>query len=397
MKILYCDTQLGASGDMLVGALLDLGLPVSVLQQQLSSLSFSNFAIAPVKVTRHGISGIQAGITSAEDHHHRNIASIKEIIDAASCSDRVKNNAMAVFETLARAESHIHGIPVEEVHFHEIGAIDSIVDILAFCIGIEYLGIDKLLYSAFAFGVGTILTQHGIMPLPAPATLKITEGKQIFFTDKKGELTTPTAAAILTALGDQSASFQGLAAATGIGFGTRDYGFPSYTRVLLLEDTQTTEYQSLCVLECTIDDMNPELIPYVADVLLHAGALDVNYHQVIAKKGRPGIVLWLLCQIENSPKLREIIFSQTTTLGVRAYTVDRYSLPRETATISLYGETIRIKTASRFKELSPKPEFEDCKAVALKTGKPLINIIEEAMEAYYKQAYNCFSSSCENI
>ncbi|MCX8122873.1 MAG: nickel pincer cofactor biosynthesis protein LarC [Spirochaetes bacterium] len=384
MKILYCDIQLGASGDMLVGALIDVGLPVEVITTQLQSLPIKGFEIAPEKIVRHGISGIQAGIKAKVDTTHRNLEAIDAIISSTTCSDFVKNNAIKIFDALATAEAAVHGIPKEKVHFHEVGAIDSIVDILSFCIGIEYLQIDVLYYSAFACGTGTISTQHGTIPLPAPATVKLTEGKQVIFTGKVGELTTPTAAAILTTLGKQQLQFGGMISATGIGFGTRDYGFPSYTRVMLLDDTDS-QHQLLCVLECTIDDMNPEIYPYVYDLLFSEGALDVYMQQVIMKKGRPGVVLSVLCPFSAVKQCTQIIFSQTTTLGVREYTVSRHFLPRDIATITLYGEQIRIKQSYRYNELSPKPEYEDCKKVAAKIKKPLYLIMEEALKEYYKQ------------
>lgn len=384
MKILYCDIQLGASGDMLVGALIDMGLPVDVITTQLQSLSVKGFAIAPVKVERYGIHGTQAGITAHTDTTHRNLDSIYNIIAHTICSDTVKTNAMKTFDTLATAEATVHGISKEDVHFHEVGAIDSIVDILSFCIGIEYFSIDTLYYSTFALGTGTINTQHGMLPLPAPATVKLTQGKQVMFTGLQGELTTPTAAAILVTLGTQKTHFGGSIITTGTGFGTRDYGFPSYTRTLLIEDN-SNEYEVLSVLECTIDDMNPEIYPHVAELLFEAGARDVYLQQVIMKKGRPGVVVSVLCPFHAVDQCTQILFRQTTTLGVRAYTVNRYSLPREFATVTLYGEEIRIKQSYRYQELSPKPEFEDCKKVALKTGKPLYHIMEEALKEYYKQ------------
>ncbi len=385
MKILYCDIQLGASGDMLVGALLDAGLPLDVLTNKLASLPIQGYAIAPEKVARYGTSGTQAGIKAHHDTTHRNLDAIIKIINSSSCSDPVKHNAIAVFDTLAEAESKVHGISKQEVHFHEVGAIDSIIDILSFCIGIEYFGIDELYYSTFAFGVGTISSAHGTLPLPAPATVALTQGKSVVYTGLQGELTTPTAAAIVTTLGKQQTHFSGTVIATGIGFGTRDLGFPSYTRVTILEEQQLPAYELLWVVECTIDDMNPELYPYVADLLLGAGANDVYYYTVIMKKGRPGTIVSVLCSPDKVDSVKTIIFSETTTLGVRAYPVNRFSLQREFATITLYGEKVRIKQSHRFTELSPKPEYEDCKKVALKTGKPLQTIIEEALKEYCKK------------
>ncbi|MGQ9843121.1 MAG: nickel pincer cofactor biosynthesis protein LarC [Spirochaetota bacterium] len=383
MKILYCDVQLGASGDMLVGALIDMGLPVDVLTTQLQSLRISGFAIAPKQVQRYGINGTQAGITAHIDSTHRNLDAINDIIAKTNCSETVKNNAMKIFDALATAESTVHGIPKEEIHFHEVGAIDSIVDILSFCIGIEYFAIDTLYYSSFAFGTGTTNTQHGIIPLPAPATVKLTQGKQIVFTGHKGELTTPTAAAILVTLGMQCTHFGASVVNIGTGFGTQDYGFASYTRVLLCED-QLQNHEILCMLECTIDDMNPEIYPHIMDLLFEAGARDVYLQQVIMKKGRPGVVVSVLCPFTAFEQCKKIIFSQTMTLGVRANIVNRYSLPRAIATVTLYGEEIRVKQSQRYQELSPKPEYEDCKKVALKTGKPLYRIMEEALQEYYK-------------
>ncbi len=384
MKILYCDIQSGASGDMLVGALIDMGLPVDVLTTQLQSLSVKGFAIAPAKVTRYGIQGTQAGIKANKDLTHRNLDAITKIIENSSCSDPVKHNAIAVFNNLADAESKVHGISKQEVHFHEVGAIDSIIDILSFCIGIEYFAIDKLYYSTFAFGSGTISTAHGTLSLPAPATVKLTHGKQVMITGLQGELTTPTAAAILVTLGTQLIQFGGTVVNTGTGFGTRDYGFPSYTRILFI-DEKPHESEILSVLECTIDDMNPEIYPHVAELLFDAGAHDVYLQQVIMKKGRPGVVISVLCPFNAVDDCTQILFRQTTTLGVRAYTVNRYSLPREFATVTLYGEEVRIKKSNRYQELSPKPEFEDCKKIALKTGKPLFHIMQEALKEYYKQ------------
>lgn len=383
-KILYFDIQLGASGDMLLGSLFGPGLNRDRLITELRKLNLNGWIMTPEEITRHNIRGMTAGVRCADEGTSRNLSDIIEIIHQSTLSDSIRNNVCAVFTRLAKAEAHVHGKHIEDVHFHEVGAMDSIIDIAAFCIAIDMLRADRIHFSEFCFGTGTINSRHGEIPVPVPAVVELTKGFSCRHTRKHGEIVTPTAAALLTTLGTQvgTVSPPGTIIATGIGFGTRQHPFPSYTRAFFSEtDDRITEH--LILLECNIDDMNPQVAPYLIDVLLGNGALDVTATPAIMKKGRPGLVFSILAEENNIAPLKEIVFRESTTLGIRIQRVEREKLLRRYRRVTVEGQDITIKTGILNGEtVNVQPEYEDCRKAAEATGKSLQNIMQEALKKY---------------
>jgi uncharacterized protein (TIGR00299 family) protein len=340
--------------------------------------------MTPEETTRHNIRGMTAGIHCSDEGTSRNLSDIIKIIHQSTLSNSIRDNVCAVFTRLAKAEAHVHGEHIEDVHFHEVGAMDSIIDISAFCIAIDMLKADQIHFSEFCFGTGTINSRHGEIPVPVPAVVELTKGFSCRHTRKRGELVTPTAAALLTTLGTQvgAASPAGTIIATGVGFGTRHYPFPSYTRAFFSEtDDRITE--QLVLLECNIDDMNPQVAPYLIDILLGNGALDVTATPAIMKKGRPGIVFSVLADDKNCTVLKEIIYRESTTLGIRIQRVEREKLHRRYHRVTVEGQKITIKTGILNGEtVNIQPEYEDCRKAAEVTGKSLQNIMQEALKKY---------------
>ncbi len=380
-KDLFFDIQLGASGDMLVGALLDMGIDPNELTNMLLKLKLSNWTISPKKIIKHSISGTSANISCKDDAHERNLDEIRTIIQKSGLPDRITGNIINIFENLANAEAKVHGKKQDEIHFHEIGAIDSIIDISAFCILINIMEINKIYYNTFHLGTGTIKSSHGEIPVPVPAVTELIKNHKSKITDKTGELITPTAAAILTTLGSQTKPADFTILETGTGFGTREHPFASFTRAFLIENLNA--YEDIQQIECNIDDMNPQLYPNIIEMLFSAGALDAYTCAITMKKGRPGTLLSVIANIENIPRLRDIIYSQTTTLGIRIFNITRDKLDRKYEKVSAYGEEIRIKIGYLNNNIiNIQPEFEDCREAANKLNIPLKEVIAEAIHQY---------------
>jgi pyridinium-3,5-bisthiocarboxylic acid mononucleotide nickel chelatase len=380
-KNLFFDIQLGASGDMLVGALLDIEPNSGKLTEMLSKIQLNNWIMTPQKTVKHGISGTSANITCKDDIHHRNLNDIRTIIKNNGLPESITDNIINIFGNLAKAEAKVHGKKPDEIHFHEIGAIDSIIDISAFCILINILGINKIFYNTFHLGTGTIKSGHGEIPVPVPAVVELIKNHKSRITDKAGELVTPTAAAILTTLGSQIMPGDFTILANGTGFGTREHNFPSYTRAFITEEMSS--YETIQQIECNIDDMNPQLYPNILEMLLEAGALDAYTCAVSMKKGRPGTLLVVIANNENVQHLREIIYNHTTTLGIRVFYVNRDRLERKYEKVSVKGEEIRIKIGYlNNKKINFQPEFEDCREAAAKLNLPLKEVIAEAVHQY---------------
>lgn len=385
MKSLFLDIQLGASGDMLIGSLLDLGLDHGSLVDILKRSGLDGWKIDPVKTSKFSLAGTSANISAIVDKNHRNLDEILSIIRNSGYSSLTTGRIEKVFETLARAEAAVHGVTINDIHFHETGAIDSIIDISAFCIAMELLEIEHVYFNTFHFGTGTINTAHGVLPVPVPATVSLTNGYRCVFTDKKGELVTPSAAAILTSLGTQKNTLPPfITRRTGTGFGTRDYGFLSCTRSFIVEESITTGDQIYQV-ECNIDDMNPQLIPDVINRLMKAGALDAYCTQVLMKKGRPGFLFTILVMEYNLNDIRRLLYGETTTLGLRIHTPFREKISRDFISVTVKGEKIGIKVGSGPDGLTTiHPEYEDCKKTAEKHNLSLKRVFYLAEQEYYK-------------
>jgi len=388
--IAYFDCFSGASGDMILGALLDAGLPLEHLSEDIGRLPLEGLRLRTETVTRGGLRATQCRVEGigASPAIPRRLRDVKQVIRAAGLSERVKEGATRVFERLAEAEAHAHGIPPEEVHFHEVGAVDSMVDIVGTVCGLERLGVEEVCFSTLRLGGGTVETAHGRLPVPAPATAFLIAGLRCEFGPVESELLTPTAAALLTTLGSQRHPPGLLLERTGCGAGSRDHpGHPNVLRVFLGRPATRARSDTAWLLEANLDDTTPETCAHALDRLLAAGALDAYLLPVQMKKSRPGWVLCALAGDESLARVEEIFFRETTTLGVRRYRVERTKLDRETCTVQTEYGPVRVKVGRLDgEELTVSPEFEDCRRLALERQVPLRRVADAARRAFREQA-----------
>ncbi|MDH4100750.1 MAG: nickel pincer cofactor biosynthesis protein LarC, partial [Nitrospirota bacterium] len=315
--------------------------------------------------------------------HHRHLSDISAIIGASTLPDSVKSRSIAAFTRLAEAEAAVHGISVDEVHFHEVGAVDAIIDIVGGILGMEMLGVERVYASAVNLGSGTVTCEHGVLPVPAPATVELLKGWPVYSSDIKKELTTPTGALLLTALASASGPMPVMRmAATGYGAGGDMPGRPNCLRLIVGDTSSTEEQDEVMVLDTDIDDMNPQVYGYLIERLLEAGALDARLTPVYMKKGRPGITVTVLCEPGLQQKLEEIIFAETTTLGVRSWRASRSKLRRESKEVETPWGTVRVKLAFRADgQVTAQPEYDDCRRLAEEHGVPLRRVMEAAASA----------------
>ena len=376
----YFDCFSGIAGDMAVGALADAGADQRAIQAAIISLEIGA-DVSFEKVKRAGISATQFHVKWDEQKSHRHLSGIVKIIERGALSDRARANALAVFRKLAEAEAAAHDVPIEKVHFHEVGAVDSISDIVGSCVALDQLGISEVYCSPVNTGSGTVTTEHGVLPVPAPATARLLTGAPVYAQGPTMELTTPTGAALATTL---SRSFGPLppmrVAGTGHGAGSRDFpGQPNVLRVILGETTPADEALTVSVIEANIDDLNPQVLAWSAERLFDSGALDVTIEPIIMKKGRPGTMLRVIAKPEDREMLAQQIFAETSTLGVRVYSVERRVRARTFTEVDTPYGKVRVKVSS---EGDFAPEFEDCRKLAISGGVPLKQVIAEATYAY---------------
>jgi uncharacterized protein (TIGR00299 family) protein len=382
MKICYLDAFSGISGDMTVGALIDAGADSAALVRALESLNTdASFRIE--KTTRRGIAASKFYVDGGDSRHHRHLKDILELIGKASLTDRSKQNATAVFQRLGEAEAKVHGIPLAKVHFHEVGAVDSICDIVGACAAFDLLNVDAIHSSPLNVGSGTVNTEHGVLPVPAPATAELLTGQPIYARGPGVELTTPTGAAIAVTL---AAGFGAMPAMTitRTGYGAGDKDFKEHAnvlRVLIGETTGAAESTIVDVLEANIDDSTPQVLGYAMERLLEAGALDVTLESVLMKKNRPGTLMRVIAKPEDREQLAKVIFAETTTLGLRIYAAERRVKARRIQEIDTPHGKVKIKIGD---DGSFSPEYEDCRTLARATGIPLKEILAEASLAYLK-------------
>ena len=375
MKTLYYDCFAGISGDMHLAALLDLGLDVDDLIRELSGLGLPGYGIQASRASRKGVSGVQVRVV-IEPHQptHRNLRQIEALIGGSSLKETVRARAVAVFRRLADAEARIHDTSPDQIHFHEVGALDAIVDIVGGAIALDRLQVDRVLCSPVELGGGVAHCAHGVLPVPAPATLELLKGAPVKLGGAPFETTTPTGAALLATFVDEFVTRPELVIdRVGYGVGHRDGPLPNVLRVCLGElAAPAEERMTLAVLECNIDDMNPECYDHVLERLFAAGAKDVWLTPVLMKKNRPGTLLSVLCAPTLASVLSERLLLETTTLGVRRYAVERTALVRETTRVATrYGE-VAVKVAHhRGQPLRGKPEYEDCRRLALEHRVPI--------------------------
>lgn len=394
MKTAYFDCFSGISGNMIIGAMLDAGLPPDYLRRELAGLSLGPYELIMQRVDKLGLSAFYFDVNVSHHEHrsHRNLSDILTLLEQSALAPTVKKTAERIFTRLAQAEAKIHNCRPDEVHFHEVGALDAIIDITGAALGLAYFGIEKVIVSPLHVGSGTIRCAHGVMPIPAPATAELLRGLPIYSTEIKGELVTPTGAAVISALADQSGALPPFASeAVGYGAGSWDLPIPNVLRLYIGEQTayvQETGYDTdtSLIIESTIDDMNPQFYPYLMEKLFSAGAADVFFTPIIMKKNRPGILLSVTGSENNRETLLNIIFSESSTIGVRMYPVFRRKLNRSFATVETSSGPVKIKIcASGDKIKNIAPEWEDCRKLAYATGRPLKEIYLEAQAKGYNE------------
>ena len=379
----YLDAFSGISGDMLVGALADAGADQTAITDAVASLQ-AGAVVSFEKVKRRGIAATRYLVSVEETKTHRHLSQILEIIGRAELSPRVKGNVEAVFRRLGEAEAEVHQMPLEKVHFHEVGAADSIADIVGACVAFDALEVDRVVCSPVNVGSGTVQTEHGVLPVPAPATARLLEKAPVYARGPAVELTTPTGAAVAASLARAFGVLPPMKIArTGYGAGTRDFSeHANVLRVILGEPTGAREAVEVSVIEANIDDLNPQVLAYAAERLLDAGALDVALQPLVMKKGRPGNLLRVIARPEDREALAQLIFAETSTLGLRIYTAERRVQGRICAEVQTRYGTVRMKISS---EGSYTPEYEDCRKLALASGLPLREILAAANQAYLAQ------------
>ena len=404
-RIAYFDCFSGASGDMILGALLDAGLPLKELRGALGSLTLGDISIKVDRVDRSGIGAtnfrvVTTGSARSEDerethshdhggshghHHHRGLSEICTMVDGSALSGTAKDRAKELFTRLATVEAEIHQQPVEEIHLHEVGAVDSIIDIAGVVFGLEWLDVDTIVASPLNVGSGTVRCAHGIMPVPAPATARLVTGVPIYSSGVQAELLTPTGALLVSDYVNRYGPMPPMQIdKLGYGAGDRELiGTPNVLRIVVGDDAASSALQRVVVLESEVDDMNPQIFGILMDQLYAKGALDVFYAPIHMKKGRPGILISVVALPEHRDVLSGVLFRETTTLGVRFSEVDREQLPREIRSVDTKLGPIRFKVASREGQIvNTSAEFEDCATLAKQHGLSVKEVQAIAMKAY---------------
>jgi uncharacterized protein (TIGR00299 family) protein len=427
MTVLYYDCFAGISGDMNLGALVDLGVDQNYLINTLNKLSIRDeFKLEVNKKQKMGIEGTKVDVIldnehehqhdhehkhkhkhdhehqhehkdehkhqHEHNHEHRNLESIRRIINEATFNDNIKKISLNMFMEVAKAEAKVHGKSIEEVHFHEVGAVDSIVDIVGAAICLDYLKVDKVMASTVELGGGFVRCAHGTIPVPAPATVEILKNVPVHIGKVDFETTTPTGAAILkSTVSEFSDNIDFNIIKTGYGLGTKDFNIPNVVRVFLGEEVHSNKTKLITekqiMIEVNIDDMNPELYSFIENKLFENGALDVYKTNIIMKKGRPAVKLSVLVDNDNLDIIEEILFTETSTLGIREYEIEKKMLSREFDKINTkYGEISIKKGLLNNEVIKTKPEYEDCKAIAEKYNIPIKDVYKEILKCECKEA-----------
>jgi uncharacterized protein (TIGR00299 family) protein len=378
VKICYFDPFSGISGDMTVGALLDAGADWVTLQRALQSLQLpASFTFEKTK--RKGIAAGKFSVSHQEQKKHRHLPFIQKLIGTADLTETARKNALAVFDKLAEAESKSHDVPVDKVHFHEVGAIDSICDIVGACVALDSFGVSEVHCGRINVGSGTVETEHGTLPVPAPATTELLKDKPIYSAGPATELTTPTGAAILAALATNFGAVPPMRVLSQ-GFGAGDKDFPmqaNVLRVLIGERPGASEATTVSMIEANIDDSTPQVLGYAMERLLSEGALDVTLAPIFMKKNRPATLLSVMATPDRAEHLAAIVFAETSTLGMRIYQAERRVLARTMAEVETRYGKIQVKHAENG---NATPEFDDCRRAALEHGVPLRAVISEAIK-----------------
>ncbi len=390
MKTLYFDCFAGASGDMILGALIAAGVDQSILKQRLELLDVTGYVIGLETVDRSGISATHARVTTGEEHAHRHLHNVLKIINDSRLSEGVKARATRIFSRLGEAEALVHNIPIEKVHFHEVGAVDAIVDVVGAAICFELLEIERFVSSPLHVGSGFVDMEHGRFPVPPPAVAELLKGIPFYSTEIAGELLTPTGAAIITTVCTEFGPIPPLNLQnTGYGAGTREYEkFPNVLRVLIGDEGGHKADEKILVIETNVDDMSAQICGYVMERALEMGALDCYFTPIQMKKNRPGVVLTILCRREERERFLQMLFEETTTLGIRSYEVDRRPLERQTVKVeTLYG-SIDVKVGRLAgRVVNSMPEFDQCRQAARAASVPY-RVVEAAARAAFLKLEN---------
>ncbi|MGA7792132.1 MAG: nickel pincer cofactor biosynthesis protein LarC [Candidatus Acidiferrales bacterium] len=385
MKIAYFDCFSGISGDMTLGALVDAGCNLAEMEAHLRRLPVPGWKISSEKVVRRGFRATQVKVESSDPQRHRSLNEILQLIERAALPGTISERASNVFRRLGQAEALVHGVAIEKVHFHEVGAVDAIVDIVGAAAGFELLGVEEFFCSPLNVGGGRVDTQHGNLPVPAPATAELLRGAPTYSNGIQRELVTPTGAAIVATMAAQFGPQPAMAvAAIGLGAGSAELAEqPNVLRLFVGESAarrdDATLDEDIIVLEANLDDMSPQVYGYFAERALEAGALDVFSIPVQMKKNRPGQLVTVLCKPADREKFSDLLFRETTTLGVRQSSVNRRTLLRESIAVETSLGLIRMKIARLNGHiLNVAPEYEDCQKIAAERGVPLKQVLAEA-------------------
>lgn len=391
MKLAYFDCFSGISGDMTLGALVDAGCELEHLREGLLGLEVSGWELGAEKVWKNGIAATYVKVKTEDQSKHRSLSAIQEILRKSRLAAPVRERAAAIFQKLGEAEAQVHDVPVEKIHFHEVGAVDAIMDIVGACIGFERLGIERFACSALNVGGGTVKMAHGVLPVPAPATANLLVGKPTYSNGVQKELVTPTGAAIVATVCDTFGPQPGMnVSAIGYGAGTADLeGQPNVLRILIGEAAEKTVAgfdEEIAVIEANLDDMNPQIYGYFLEKALAAGALDVYTTPVQMKKNRPGTMLTVLCKPGDTNALMDLIFAETTTFGARTYRAQRKALPREWVKVATAFGDVRMKVSRvNGRILHVAPEYDDCRKLAVERNIPLQQVMDEARRQYQRE------------
>ena len=385
MRIAYLDCASGVSGDMMLGALIDAGVDLAQVQAGIDSLGLPSCRLAIEEVKKNGFRALQLTVEHEPEHAHRHLHHIVEMIDRSTLTPSQRELALRIFNRLAQAEAKVHGSTIEKVHFHEVGAVDSIADIVGSAIAWDLLGVAKIVCSAVPTGTGFVQIAHGRCSIPAPATGELLQGVPIAASDVQGELTTPTGAAIVSTLVDEFGSLPAMTiSSTGYGAGQTDFEHPNLLRLLVGEDASGGfGGDQVVLLETNLDDTPGEAIGYCIEKLWQAGALDVATTALQMKKGRPGVLLSVQCSPADADRLAEIVFRETTTLGLRRSTVQRQTLPRrQTKASTAWGEIAGIAATLPDGSERFSPEYDSCREIADKEKVPLADVYAAAKQAF---------------
>jgi uncharacterized protein (TIGR00299 family) protein len=399
MKTLFFDCFAGASGNMILGALVALGVTREKLVDEIKLLDISEFEIEFSQVTRSGISAVYADVKVPHEDAHRHLHTIEKIINESRLPDKIKERAIAIFTNLAKAEAKIHGIEINKVHFHEVGAMDAIIDVVGACIGFEMLGIEKFACSKIHVGSGFANMAHGKFPIPPPAVAELLQNAPVYSTEIEGELMTPTGAAIIATVCDEFGALPEMRIEkTAYGAGTREYqGFPNVLRLILGEteaearalaraefspnEQRATNNEQLVLIETNIDDLSPQILGFVMERAFELGSLDCWFTQIQMKKNRPATMISILCEQEKKEVLGAMLYTETTTLGIRVREIERDCLPREVVKVETEFGAVDVKIARyNGKIVNAKPEYEQVREIALRSNVSFQEIEKKILE-----------------